>query len=197
VFVSFVATVPARPEEAADLMIAKLARQEVARLPLLERARWHRLLGEACIQLGEMRPAREHLERTLSLLDSPVPASTPGWLEVLASQWLRRRLWSQWLDGRPGAARRAWARAIREAERLAMPYELARAHYELGRHLAVGGERATLGLDRAGHLEHARSTFQTLGCQADLAAAGLGRESPVDRRLESLQHGDEREVWEV
>ena len=80
---------------------------------------------------------------------------------------------SRWLDGRHGAARRAWARAIRKAERLAMPYELARAHYELGRHLAVG--------DRAGHLERARSIFETLGCQADLAAIGrVERETGVE-----------------
>ena len=33
--------------------------------------------------------------------------------------------WSHWLQGRQGAARRAWMRAIGEAERLAMPWELA------------------------------------------------------------------------
>jgi predicted ATPase/DNA-binding SARP family transcriptional activator len=75
--------------------------------------------------------------------------------------------WSAWLDGRPAAARRAWARAVREAERLRMPYELARAHHELGRHLAAG-ERSPLGLDRAGHLERALAGFQAAGCSADL-----------------------------
>jgi predicted ATPase/DNA-binding SARP family transcriptional activator len=74
--------------------------------------------------------------------------------------------WSRWLDGRQGAARRAWARAVREAERLRMPYELARAHHELGRHLAAG-ERSPLGLDRAGHLERALAGFQAAGCGAD------------------------------
>jgi predicted ATPase/DNA-binding SARP family transcriptional activator len=84
--------------------------------------------------------------------------------------------WSAWLDGRAVAARRAWARAVREAERLQMPYELARAHHELGRHLAAG-ERSPLGLDRAGHLERALAGFQAAGCSADLrrvqALAGL------------------------
>ena len=74
--------------------------------------------------------------------------------------------WSRWQEGRPGAARRAWARAVREAERLRMPYELARAHHELGRHLAAG-ERSPLGLDRAGHLERALAGFQAAGCGAD------------------------------
>jgi predicted ATPase/DNA-binding SARP family transcriptional activator len=74
--------------------------------------------------------------------------------------------WSRWLDGRQGAARRAWAGAAREAERLRMPYELARAHDELGRHLAEG-ERSPLGLDRDGHLERALAGFHAAGCSAD------------------------------
>jgi hypothetical protein len=74
--------------------------------------------------------------------------------------------WSHWLQGRQGAARRAWGRAIREAERLAMPWELAHAHHQLGRHL-VADELSPLGLDRTGHLERARSTFEALGCRTD------------------------------
>jgi hypothetical protein len=70
--------------------------------------------------------------------------------------------WSHWLQGRHGAANRAWTRAIREAERLAMPWELANAHHELGRHLAAG-QRSPLGLDRTGHLDRARSTSAALG----------------------------------
>jgi hypothetical protein len=75
--------------------------------------------------------------------------------------------WSSWLNGRAGAARRAWARAVREAERLEMPYELARAHHEIGRHLDAG-ERSPLGLDRAEHLERALAGFRAAGCSADL-----------------------------
>jgi hypothetical protein len=74
--------------------------------------------------------------------------------------------WSHWLQGRHGAAHRAWTRAIREAERLAMPWELANAHHELGRHLAAG-QRSPLGLDRTGHLDRARSTVAALGCRTD------------------------------
>jgi predicted ATPase/DNA-binding SARP family transcriptional activator len=76
--------------------------------------------------------------------------------------------WWAWSDGRTRAARRAWARAVREGERLQMPYELARAHHELGRHLAPG-ERSPLGLDRAEHLERAMTGYRTAGCGADLA----------------------------
>jgi hypothetical protein len=73
--------------------------------------------------------------------------------------------WSHWLHGRHGAAHRAWTRAIREAERLAMPWELAHAHHQLGGHLAAG-ERSPLGLGPTEHLARARSTFEALGTSA-------------------------------
>jgi hypothetical protein len=95
--------------------------------------------------------------------------------------------WSYWLRGRRGAARRAWMRAIGEAERLAMPRELANAHRELGRHLAAG-ERSPLGLDRTEHLDRARSSFEALGCRTDPLAPSRG---PTARRPEhrSRSHG--------
>ncbi|MDF2739733.1 MAG: transcriptional regulator, family, partial [Actinomycetia bacterium] len=75
--------------EAQAALGAALRRRE---LPAPERAHWHRLLAEAHVQLGEMRPARDHFERTLGLLGSPLPASGPGWSDVLASQALQRPL---------------------------------------------------------------------------------------------------------
>jgi hypothetical protein len=77
--------------------------------------------------------------------------------------------WSHWLQGRHGAAYRAWTRAIAKAERLAMPWELAHAHHQLGRHLAAG-QRSPLGMDRTEHLDRARSTFAALGCRTELLA---------------------------
>jgi hypothetical protein len=47
-----------------------------------------------------------------------------------------------------------------------MPWELAHAHHQLGRHLAAG-ERSPLGLDRTEHLDRARSTFEALGCRTE------------------------------
>ncbi|MFI7542044.1 ATP-binding protein [Actinoplanes sp. NPDC049599] len=67
------------------------------------------------------------------------------------------------LDGRTGRALRAWTRAVRAAEQLAMPYELARAHDELGRRLAPG-QRSPLGLDRDGHLARADAGYRAIGC---------------------------------
>ena len=70
-----------------------------------------------------------------------------------------------WLEGRADTAREAWNKGLREAERLEMPYEIARAHYEIGRHL-VADERA-----RRAHLEQAAEVFGQIGAHDDLARA--------------------------
>ena len=75
--------------EAQAVLGAALERDAI---PPLQRARWHRLLGEAHQQLGDAAPARHHLERALELLGSRVPASTAGWMDVLATQLARRSL---------------------------------------------------------------------------------------------------------
>ncbi|GAA3958543.1 hypothetical protein GCM10022629_85870 [Amorphoplanes auranticolor] len=71
------------------------------------------------------------------------------------------------LNGHPGRALRAWARAARLAEELRMPYELARAHEELGRHLPAG-ERSALGLDRTAHLAAATAGDRATGGRSTL-----------------------------
>jgi hypothetical protein len=90
------------------------------------------------------------------------PMAVPRARRCLGS-WQRRH-------GRRGQAVRSWTQAARAAERLAMPWELAGAHLDLGRHLAPG-ERSPLGLDRDVHLERAAAGFEAMGCLADLAAA--------------------------
>jgi tetratricopeptide (TPR) repeat protein len=124
-------------------------------------------------------------EVSLALLERGQPPGTdPAELRATAAAGLRRLrryarrfpmarpralaclAWSHRLQGRPAAAARAWARAIREADRLAMPWEQANAHYQLGRHLR-GDERSPLGLTGAEHLDRARSTFEALGCRAE------------------------------
>ncbi len=66
-----------------------------------------------------------------------------------------------WLSGREGRARRRWARAIEAAERRRMPYELGRAHLELGRHLPPEAPARTR------HLETALAQFERLGCPVE------------------------------
>jgi hypothetical protein len=111
--------------EAQAALGAALRRREVPE-PL--RARWHRLLAEAHVQLGEMGPARDHFERTLALLGSPLPASGPGWSDVLASQVLQRPLRRL----RPGdGAARSEARRHAAAEPAAVCWQLQEACWML------------------------------------------------------------------
>jgi class 3 adenylate cyclase/tetratricopeptide (TPR) repeat protein len=62
-----------------------------------------------------------------------------------------------WLEGKTGKAFKAWQKSIDHAERLDMRYELARAHYELGRHLPEED------LQRQAHLQMAVEGFEMLG----------------------------------
>jgi predicted ATPase/class 3 adenylate cyclase len=211
--------------DAGDPMIAdwleeadQLARQQVARIDVVRAqvaaARFHLAGGRLADAWRAIRTAADlagpgpsfasytleaHAgipEVCLALLERDKPPDVdPAELRAAAAAGLRRLRryarsfpmarpraltclgWSHWLQGRHGAARRAWTRAIGEAERLAMPWELANAHHQLGRHLATG-ERSPLGLDRTGHLDRARSTFEALGCRTD----PIGPTGAVGRR---------------
>ncbi|MDP8987184.1 MAG: AAA family ATPase [Actinomycetota bacterium] len=70
-----------------------------------------------------------------------------------------------WLGGRTRAARRSWRAGLKAAERLQMPYEAARAHYEIGRHLPEADPARRL------HLEQASQLFAGLGAEDDVARA--------------------------
>jgi tetratricopeptide (TPR) repeat protein len=69
------------------------------------------------------------------------------------------------LEGRSRRAMRLWQSAIALANRLETPYESARAHLEIGRHLPseADGHRH--------HLEQAALQFERLGCTVELAQA--------------------------
>jgi class 3 adenylate cyclase/tetratricopeptide (TPR) repeat protein len=67
-----------------------------------------------------------------------------------------------WQLGRRRALRR-WRRALADAGRLAMPFEVGLAHAEIGLHLAADGP------DRRFHLDHARAIFARQGAAYHLA----------------------------
>ncbi|HEU5259409.1 MAG TPA: AAA family ATPase [Vicinamibacterales bacterium] len=71
----------------------------------------------------------------------------------------RSHLWrgcAEWLQGRHTAARTAWLRSISDAERFGLPYEVARAHHEIGRRHPLGDPL------REHHLAEAAARFETL-----------------------------------
>jgi hypothetical protein len=68
-----------------------------------------------------------------------------------------------WARGQHRRAHRSWRRALAAAKRLQMPYEMARAHAEIGSHLALDAPM------RRAHLAQAAAIFGQLGCAWDLA----------------------------
>jgi tetratricopeptide (TPR) repeat protein len=65
-----------------------------------------------------------------------------------------------WLDGKQPTACKAWQHSLVLAKELALPYVIAQAHYELGRH--------TDGEARVAHLTEACDGFERLGASYDM-----------------------------
>ena len=78
--------------------------------------------------------------------------------------WLYEGLAAHHL-GRKRHAVAAWTTSLKTAERLAMPYEQGRAHYELGRHLPPGDP------GRQAHLRRACDLFADIGASYELTHA--------------------------
>jgi class 3 adenylate cyclase len=81
-------------------------------------------------------------------------------LPVVRPRYLRCEGLRRWLSGAEGGAIRAWRDSLRQANRLAMPYEYARSAYELGRHLH--------GPAREDYLELAFYAFRSMNARYDL-----------------------------
>jgi class 3 adenylate cyclase/tetratricopeptide (TPR) repeat protein len=75
--------------------------------------------------------------------------------------WLMLGL-AYWLSGKKKKAHRAWRKSLALAEGMAMPYEQALAHYEIGRHLTEDDPA------RQQHLERAAALFKQVGAGYDL-----------------------------
>jgi len=78
--------------------------------------------------------------------------------------WLHQGL-LDWAEGRQKKAFGAWEKSLGLAEQLSLPYEAARAHYEIGRHLQIREPARQI------HLEKAIEIFSTLGAKWDLMQA--------------------------
>ncbi|MBE7554248.1 MAG: hypothetical protein HS126_24560 [Anaerolineales bacterium] len=80
--------------------------------------------------------------------------------------WLYQGLY-EWLAGRADRAYEAWGKSLTTAQRLGMPYEQGRAHFELGRRLP-SKQSAKDGLSSQEHLQQAANIFAQLGAVYDL-----------------------------
>ena len=75
--------------------------------------------------------------------------------------WLTLGL-AYWLSGKEKKAHRAWRKSLSLAESMAMPYEQALAHYEIGRHLPAHDPA------RQVYLKQAATLFSQVGANYDL-----------------------------
>ncbi|HND50491.1 MAG TPA: hypothetical protein PLL95_18120, partial [Anaerolineales bacterium] len=78
--------------------------------------------------------------------------------------WLHQGL-LHWAEGQQKKAYRGWKKSLALAEQLSMPYETARAHYEIGRHLPPHESARQI------HLEKANEIFTALGAKYELMQA--------------------------
>jgi tetratricopeptide (TPR) repeat protein len=81
---------------------------------------------------------------------------------ALPRAWLSQGL-GAYLSGHHRHALAAWRKSLTAAERLAMPCEQGRAHYQIGRHLPAGDPARRTHLTRAGEI------FADIGAQYELA----------------------------
>jgi hypothetical protein len=100
---------------------------------------------------------REGLRRTATRGCKVVRRVSRQFGNVRSRRWLLQGL-LEWEYGRANEAHAAWRRAAATAKRMDMPFELARARYEIASH---GGP----GADRAAHLAGAATTFEQLGAR--------------------------------
>jgi hypothetical protein len=119
-------------------------------------ALWEREQGQDAKTAAEFKALARQAYRSMHRLARIFPIGQPG-------TWRRQGIF-EWLSGKPDRARRAWQQSLAAAQQLAMPYEEALAHYEIGRHAS--------GAERDSNLALADEHFQRLGI------LGAGRPSP-------------------
>jgi class 3 adenylate cyclase len=97
--------------------------------------------------ISEFKALAQQACRSLHKLMRLYPAGQP-------STWRWQGLYD-WLDAKPGRARRAWQKSLAAAQKLAMPYDEALAYYEIGRHATAD--------EQTSHLARANEIFGQLG----------------------------------
>lgn len=166
--------------------ICALGGLAMARLLTGDRAGAYEAGERAVSQMREIKPVAYWLQNALSLNAEALlslqetegtPAASPGrrladeavdtlcrFARQLPLARPHAHLWrglSLWLAGKEQRAMREWQEAASLGNRLGLRYEVARAHFEIGRHLPEGESRAS-------HLREAQEEFERLGSAAEL-----------------------------
>jgi hypothetical protein len=81
-----------------------------------------------------------------------------------AQAYLWQGIW-EWLEGRPGPAKKWWAKSLQAAKRSGLPYDEGLIHYEIGQRLPLTDP------ERARHLARACRILSRLGATHDLERA--------------------------
>jgi hypothetical protein len=92
----------------------------------------------------------------------------------------RALLWrgcAEWLEGKHDRAHATWRRCLREANRFSLSYEVARAHYEIGRRLSV------MDPERRKHLALAEEGFGHLKAEMEVKRVAAAASGASDERV--------------
>jgi tetratricopeptide (TPR) repeat protein len=149
--------------EKASQLIAKTSPTSFLSLPgYAGAAEAHLALWEAAVagQNAKARDLKAGAQRACRALQ--------GYARVFPIGQPRAYLWQgvlEWVSGHRGRARKWWAKSLRAAEKLDMPYPAGLAHFEIGRRLPLTDPT------RPRHLARACRIFTRLGATYDLERA--------------------------
>src|SRR5262249_17255087 len=151
------------------------ARQVADTLAKYPRAGYFAVLGmsaaaETCLAIWEVEGASGRGSEAATQVRQ-VCRNMERYARVNPPARARALLWrgcAEWLDKKTDAARATWQRCLAESERFALPYEAARAHYEMGRRLGVADP------ERTTHLSSAEDGFRRIGAEPDLTRLAAG-----------------------
>ncbi|HEX2572041.1 MAG TPA: AAA family ATPase [Polyangia bacterium] len=133
-------------------------------------ALWERAQGEPAQRARQLGERAQRACRIFRTFARALPFARPGSSICEGTR--------AWLGGQTIRARWLWHAALREAERLNMPFEQGCAHFELGRHLEAA--------ERQRHLTRACQLFERVGALHDLERAREALSAPVARTIAAV-----------
>lgn len=147
--------------QAREFADKALERAQKSRPALCYTLEGYACTAEVYLALWEASPQDRHLAQCARHACRALTRYARVFLHARPRAWLWQGVYD-WQAGKPDRARKAWSHSLVEAQRLNMIYEEALAHFEWGRHLAVGDT------NRRQHLTQARQIFDQLQARYDV-----------------------------